>query len=122
LDLSLPAPLPISSRLGMIHVFGYTPAEGEQDVPITVKINFLASSADTVYIRLVVGRKAVATQVRHLANSTTGRWQLEAAAPPFDRSNSTSARVSLSVQALDAHNSVLDSVTFGEFTYWESGQ
>jgi hypothetical protein len=123
LDISHPPSSPgvVSSSAGMIHVFGYTPTEGEQDVPITVYIDFISKSYKSVYIRLVVGRKAVATQVRELVPSTLGRWQLEAAAPPFDRQSSASAKVFLTVQALDDKNSILDSVTFGEFTYWESG-
>jgi hypothetical protein len=74
-----------------------------------------------MYVRLVVGNKAVPTKVRQLPAVTYGRWQLHAAAPPFDRANSPSTKVLISVQALNEENAILDSVTFGEFSYWAPG-
>jgi hypothetical protein len=104
----------------MIQVLGYTPIEGEPGVPITVHINFHQESLEAVYVRLVVGHKAVATKVRELSNAACGKWQLEALAPLFDRQQSASAKVLVAVQALNEENSILDSVTFGEFSYWVS--
>jgi hypothetical protein len=115
-------PAVVASSIGMIHVFGYTPAEGEQGVPITVQINFNHRSHQPVFIRLVIGRKPVPTTVRELSDRTYGRWQLEAASPPFDKQTNASAKVLITVQALNHENAILDSVTFGEFKYWESGQ
>jgi hypothetical protein len=120
--LFVPSPPSVvaSSPTGMIQVLGYTPTEGERGVPITVHINFHQESLEAVYIRLVVGHKAVATKVRELSNAIGG-WQLEAFAPPFDKQQSASAKVLVTVQALNEKNSILDSVTFGEFSYWVSG-
>jgi hypothetical protein len=105
----------------MIQVHGYTPTEGEKGVPITVHIDFNDKYHQAVYVRLVVGHKPIATRVRELFETTYGKWQLEGAAPAFAGQHSTSAKVAISVQALNEDNVVLDSFTFGEFTYWESG-
>ncbi|KAF9484463.1 hypothetical protein BDN70DRAFT_910669 [Pholiota conissans] len=112
---------PIVSPTGIIHVLGYTPTEGERGVPITVRIHFHPDLADAMYVRLVVGNKAVPTKVRQLPAVSYGRWQLYAAAPPFDRAQFPSTKVLISVQALNEDNDILDTVTFGEFSYWASG-
>lgn len=111
-----------ASPTGIIHVLGYTPTEGERGVPITVRIHFHPDLADAMYVRLVVGQKAVATKVRELPGVTYGRWQLDASAPSFDRDQNLSTKVSISVQALNDDNVILDSVVFGEFSYWTPGR
>jgi hypothetical protein len=115
-------PTVVTSTVGLIHVLGYNPGEGEQGVPITANINFSCQVGPAVRVRLVVGRRAIATQVRELVDQTYGRWQLEGTVPPFLRQPTGSPKVLLTVQAVDFENVVLDSVTFGEFTYWESGE
>jgi hypothetical protein len=115
-------PAMITSGVGLIHVLGYTPGEGEQGIPITANINFSCQVEPAVRVRLVVGRRAIATQVKELIDQTYGRWQLEGTVPPFARQRTTSPKVFLTVQAVNLDNVVLDSVTFGEFTYWESGR
>ena len=112
---------PVISPTGIIHVLGYTPTEGERGVPITVRIHFHPDLADTMYVRLVIGNKAVPTRVCQLHGTTYGRWQLHAAAPPFDRLQFPSTKVLISIQALNEDHAVLDSVTFGEFSYWAPG-
>jgi hypothetical protein len=118
---SSPHPTVVSSAVGLILVLGYTPGEGEQGIPITANINFSCQVGPAVRVRLVVGRRAIATQVRELPDGTYGRWQLEGTVPPFSRQRTTSPKVLLTAQAVDVDDVVLDSVTFGEFTYWESG-
>jgi hypothetical protein len=115
-------PTVVTSTVGLIHVLGYNPGEGEQGVPITANINFSCQVGPAVRVRLVVGRRAIATQVRELVDQTYGRWQLEGTVPPFLRQATASPKVLLTVQAINFENVVLDSVTFGEFTYWESGE
>ncbi|KAG2072316.1 hypothetical protein BDR04DRAFT_1153560 [Suillus decipiens] len=110
-----------SSSIGILHVLGYTPVEGEQNVPVLVNFNCTADLAAGSYIRLVVGRRAVGTKVRELGPAGYGHWQLEATVPPFSRHNSTSPNLPLTIQALADDKTLLDSVTFGEFTYQESG-
>ncbi|KAF9456630.1 hypothetical protein BDZ94DRAFT_333873 [Collybia nuda] len=122
-----PVPLcPSSSNIvvspaGIIHVLGYTPTEGEGGAPISVRIHFHPDYAETIYVRLVVGHKAVATTVRELKDQVYGRWQLDAVAPPLDKHQSPSHKVLISVQALNEENAILDSATFGEFSYWAPG-
>src|SRR5882762_3678132 len=108
-------PTTVASVVGLIHVLGYTPGEGEQGIPITANINFSSQVGPAVRVRLVVGCRAIATQVRELADATYGRWQLEGAVPPFSRQQTTSPKVLLTVQAVNSDDVVLDSVTFGEF-------
>jgi hypothetical protein len=115
-------PIVVTSTVGLIHVLGYNPGEGEQGVPITANINFSCQVGPAVRVRLVVGRRAIATQVRELVDQTYGRWQLEGTVPPFLRQPTASPKVLLTVQAVNFENVILDSVTFGEFTYWESGE
>lgn len=110
----------VISPSGTIHVLGYTPSEGDRGAPITVRIHFQPDVADALYVRLVVGHKAIATKVRELPNYSYGRWQLDANIPACDPG--LSPKVLLSVQALNDKNQVLDSVTFGEFSYWSSGR
>ncbi|KAG0708321.1 hypothetical protein DFH29DRAFT_870879 [Suillus ampliporus] len=103
-----------SSSVGILHVLGYTPAEGEQNVPILVNFNCTADLAAGSHIRLVVGRRAVGTKVRELEPAGYGHWQLEATVPPFARHNSTSPNLPLTIQALTDDGALLDSVTFGK--------
>ncbi|KAF8894919.1 hypothetical protein CPB84DRAFT_1782635, partial [Gymnopilus junonius] len=102
----------VVSPNGIIHVLGYTPTEGEHGVPITVRIDFHPDLADAC-VRLVLGTKA-----RLL-------WSLAArcSSPPFDPTDSASSgtKVLISVQALSKENTIIDSVTFGEFSYWAPG-
>ncbi|KAG1777021.1 hypothetical protein EV702DRAFT_948143, partial [Suillus placidus] len=109
------------SSIGILHVLGYTPAEGEQNVPVVVNFNCTADLAVGSHIRLVVGRRAVGTKVRELEPAGHGHWQLEATVPLFSRHNSTSPNLPLTIQALADDKTLLDSVTFGEFTYWKPG-
>ncbi|KAJ7262302.1 hypothetical protein B0H12DRAFT_324225 [Mycena haematopus] len=105
----------------MIQVLDFNPNEGEEGVPITVRIHFHSDSTEPIHVRLVVANKAVSTAVRELEGVEYGRWQLDAAAPALGHLTMTDNRVLITVQALDAQNTVLDSVPVGEFTYWESG-
>ncbi|KAG1865873.1 hypothetical protein DFJ58DRAFT_863540 [Suillus subalutaceus] len=111
-----------SSSVGILHVLGYTPAEGEQNVPVVVNFNCSTDLAAGSHIRLVVGRRAVGTKVRELGPTGYGHWQLEATVPLFSRHNSTSPNLPLTIQALADDKTLLDSVTFGEFTYREPGR
>lgn len=110
---------PVISPAGTIHVIGYTPSEGECGVPITVRIHFQPGVADSLYVRLVIGDKAIATKVSELHDCSYGRWQIGAHIPPSDPHLPT--KVPLSIQAVNRNNEVLDSVVFGEFSYWSSG-
>ncbi|KAJ8587635.1 hypothetical protein M405DRAFT_821217 [Rhizopogon salebrosus TDB-379] len=116
-------PLVPSSSFGTVHVLGYAPAEGEDSVHIVVNFKCTGGRAAGCHIRLVVGRRAVRTKVRELEPPGYGYWQLEAAVPPFVRHNSTTPNVPLTIQVVTDDDTlfddgtVVDSVTFGQFTY-----
>ncbi|KAK1229154.1 hypothetical protein PQX77_007726 [Marasmius sp. AFHP31] len=110
---------PKTSPNGMFRVVGYSPQEGEGGVPITVRMDFIHSSPDAIFVRLVVGVRPVPTKVEELPTEKFGKWKLDATVPVLD-SSATSERVLLSVQALNQSNRVLDAVTFGGFSYWLS--
>jgi len=117
----LPSDLVISPS-GVFHVLGYTPAEGEGGTPISVQIHFHPGFSDALSVRIIVGHKAVQTNVREIKDATAyGSWQLDAVAPPFESLQSSSSKVLMSVQALNEDHAILDTLTFGEFTYWAPG-
>jgi hypothetical protein len=118
---SNPSDLAISPT-GIFHVISFTPGEGEGGTPITVRIHFHPGYSDALSVRLIVGHKAVQTTVREIKDAPSyGSWQLDAVAPPFDSLQSSSTKVLMSVQALNEDHAILDTLTFGEFTYWSSG-
>jgi len=108
----------VVSPAGIIHVLGYTPTEGEQGTPISVRIHFNPEFSDAIYVRVILGTKPVPTTVREIYDASYGRWQLDTVAPPFDAKSFASSKILVSVQALDKDNHVLDTATFGEFSYW----
>ena len=112
-------PSPIVSANGFIHVLAYSPSEGEHGIPITVRIHLSPDLSDAMFVRLLVANKPLATKLTQLPD---GCWQLHAAAPPFNHLQSNSTSVLVSVQALNEDNAVLDSLTFGQFTYWAQGE
>ncbi|RDB25379.1 hypothetical protein Hypma_008094 [Hypsizygus marmoreus] len=115
-----PSAAVVVSPHGIISVLGYTPTEGEGGAPISVRIHFRPEYTDAIFVRLVVGHKAVATTVHEIPDVPC-QWQLDAVAPPFDQNAFPSHKVLISVQALDKDNAILDTVTFGEFCYWAPG-
>lgn len=111
-----------SGPRGLIHVLGYTPGEGRQGNLITANINFVCQVGEKVLVRLIIGRRAIATQVTELPDQTYGRWQLEGIIPHFSVHRTNTAKVPLAVQALNLQGVPLDHVEFGEYTYWGSGK
>lgn len=112
------APAPSSvvvSHLGTVHVLSYTPAEGEYGVPISVRIHFQPSTYEPRFVRLIVDRRAIATQVRELPNLSYGRWELTGTIPASE--SQSSYEVLLSVQVLNENCEVIDTVMFGHYTY-----
>ncbi|PCH43836.1 hypothetical protein WOLCODRAFT_104274 [Wolfiporia cocos MD-104 SS10] len=95
-----------------LRVFGYHPFQGTPGTVITVTLTLSLRTTEMIYMRLVLGRTALSTAVRKLAN---GGYELQAAVPADGYAPETST-VSLSAQALNSSNEVLDSVTFGNFT------
>ena len=106
------------SSVDLLWVMSYTPGGGEQGTPITVNFTCNADLAIGIHIRLVVGRRAVTTQVHEL---DAPHWQLTGHAPAFAKQQSASPVVPLTIQAVDKQNNVVDSVTFGDFVYQDFG-
>jgi hypothetical protein len=120
---SISYPSFVASSVGLIQVYGFTPREGEQGVPITVHINFRHQICeDAVHVRLVIGSKPIVTNVQEIVIDGCSAWQLDGSIPPFRRRTSESVSVPIRVEAFDQQSKMLDVVTFGKFTYWESGQ
>jgi hypothetical protein len=110
------------SPTGIFHVLSFTPGEGEGGTPITVRIHFHTGYSDALSLRIIVGHKALQTSVREIKDATSyGSWQLDAVAPPFESLQSSSTKVFMSVQALNEDHAIVDTLTFGEFSYWSSG-
>ncbi|KAF9245030.1 hypothetical protein BU15DRAFT_41476 [Melanogaster broomeanus] len=107
------------STVDILWVSSYAPGQGKEGTTILVDFACKADMAVGIYIRLVVGRRAVSTHVREIQ---PGRWQLEGCAPSFSKQKSSSAIVPLTIQAVNTGNQVLDSVTFGDFTYSHPGE
>lgn len=102
---------------GMIQVLDYSPIEGEKDAPITVHFALAGKPTQEIHLRLVIGSKAVETEVYPLPDGT---YRAEAVAPALNRAG---GRVPMAVQALGKdQREVVDSLIFGHFQYWETGQ
>ncbi|TFY79719.1 hypothetical protein EWM64_g4291 [Hericium alpestre] len=116
--------LAISPR-GMFRVLKYTPREGEADVPLTVYTHFYnLFPEEQVFLRVVIGQKGVATTLQKDDMGGMGGpdcWRLEGMVPPFEVHRSMNPTVTVSIQAVTDKHEILDSSTFGEFTYWNAG-
>lgn len=105
------------SSVDLLWVMSYTPGEGNEATLISVNFTCKADVAVGIHIRLVVGCRAVSTQVHEIDAPGCGRWQLKGHAPSFSKQKSSSPMVPLTIQAVDSENHVVDSVTFGDFLY-----
>ncbi|RDB24101.1 hypothetical protein Hypma_008546 [Hypsizygus marmoreus] len=103
---------------GIVSVLNYAPFEGVGGTLISVRILLHPGDANVTAVQLIVGDKAIATTFREIQEAPSGQWQLDAVVPPLDASPSLYPKVSLSVQAFGEHNAVIETVTFGEFSYW----
>lgn len=119
-NLTPAAVLPEAGQL--IQVVDYTPSEGEQSCQIAASVDFTRQMEPTTRIRLVVGTRAIPTSVRELIDKTRGRWKVEGLIPAFSKQRMESRQVPLIIQAMDLDNLVIETVTFGEFIYRESGK
>jgi hypothetical protein len=105
------------SGVDLLWVMSYAPGEGNEGTFISVNFACKADMAVGIHIRLVVGCRAVSTQVHEIDSPGCGRWQLKGRAPSFSKQKSSSATVPLTIQAVDNENQIVDSVTFGDFLY-----
>ncbi|KAI5118068.1 hypothetical protein M0805_006331 [Coniferiporia weirii] len=136
------AHLPLVSESGMITVIGYTPSEGEANIPITVDIELRSGekgeetfgynmSLVSMKLRLVLGRTALKTTVKRILPMRTFgseekleqgdvmRLRLYAFAPLHSEVRFPGQFcVPITIQAMDSATEVIESFTFGSFTYW----
>ncbi|KAH9830754.1 uncharacterized protein C8Q71DRAFT_862207 [Rhodofomes roseus] len=103
----------VDSPCGALRVFAYSPPQGPPGATITANIDFTMQAADTIYLRLVLGRRALTTSVRRLPDR---RFELQARVPLDDAAASPTSVMSLSAQALSSNDELIDTVTFGNFT------
>ena len=110
---------PASSYPRMLEVCNYTPQMGRSGT--TVVIDTKIHSLKQVSIRIVVGSKAVYTSVENV-KGVEDLWRCTGSVPEFGvHRNASSRTVIVSIQALDGWR-VLETVSFGYFTYWEYGK
>lgn len=108
------------SPCGVFRVTAYAPREGEAGIPITVETRFHNLYPDRrVYLRIVVGVQAVRTNIK-LIDEQGDSYRLDGLIPPFHEQLTAAPIVPVSVQAVDEDDHILDSLTFGEFTYWNA--
>ncbi|THH08142.1 hypothetical protein EW145_g2901 [Phellinidium pouzarii] len=130
------------SESGMIVVVGYTPSEGEANIPITVDVDLRPRESDedtfghgmspvSLKLRLVLGRTALKTDVKRLQSmhrlngakvteqDDVIRLRLYAYTPLHSETRFPEQFcVPVTIQAMDSETNVLESFTFGSFTYW----
>lgn len=135
--------VPRVSESGMIVVRGYTPSEGEPNIPITVEVELHPDDndegsfgrrmpTDNLKLRLVLGCTAVKTTIlRSLPKSKEDeteidrgilRLRLHGSAPLYSETRCDKADVPLTIQAMNGITDVVESFTFGTFTYWTGGE
>lgn len=109
----------------MFRILGYTPQEGPAGTTIWVSVQFSLIRAETTFLRIVVGNRALSTTVRASKSEQENEWELEAVVPELEMVSSDlhgpSSTVPLTVQALNHSNVALDTLTFGKFTYTRRG-
>ncbi|CAL1707999.1 unnamed protein product [Somion occarium] len=110
----------IVSPRGQFRISHYRSIEGEAGACIVIAVDFCHQTNETTFLRLVLGRRALTTAVRHIPECRYGAWELEAVVPLPDDFANPSTPVPLSVQALNSDNSILDSVIAGNFVYCSS--
>src|SRR6266404_1084101 len=118
-QISSTAPCPTSSHLRILQVLNYTPQIGRGGT--TVAIETYIFSHKRVSIRIVIGFKAIYTTVENI-QGFDGLWRCTGSVPEFEVHKNDSKRTfPVSIQELD-RLTVVDSVPFGTFTYWDYGK
>ncbi|KAI0256307.1 hypothetical protein BJV78DRAFT_454549 [Lactifluus subvellereus] len=111
-----------SSRLRMFYVLNYAPRMGWSGTTVSIDTLFYNIGwRNDVHIRIVIGLKPIPTDIEKIGDSTN-LWRCTGPIPDFEVHKNTSTHsVAVTIQAVDQRNAILDSVTFGHFTYWEYG-
>lgn len=110
------------SPVGLVNIVGYSPSPGHHSDVLTVNLNLMYPVGASVLGRIVVGGRAVATEVIDRGSSSTGRWQLRAAFAAFDSSLTRMNGMPLAVQIVEEGDRILDTVTFGRIRFATTGK
>ena len=107
----------------MFYVLNYAPRVGWGGTTVSIDTLFYNIGwRNDVHIRIVIGFKPIPTDIEKIGDNTN-LWRCTGPIPDFDVHKNTSTHsVTVTIQAVDQRNAVLDSVTFGHFTYWEYGK
>lgn len=108
----------VDSPRGALRVYAYSPPQGPPGATITANIDFTLQASDTIFLRLVLGRRALTTSVRRLPDR---HFELQARVPLRDVQAAATSVMPLSAQALSSDDEVIDTVTFGNFTVVDFG-
>ncbi|KAI0305422.1 hypothetical protein B0F90DRAFT_1815057 [Multifurca ochricompacta] len=108
----------------MFYVLNYAPRVGWSGTKVAVETLFYNIGwHNEVHIRIVIGFKPIPTDIENVGGNMANLWRCTGLVPEFEvHKNSLGHTVAITIQALDKWNTVLDSVTFGYFTYWEHGK
>ncbi|KIJ49706.1 hypothetical protein M422DRAFT_28068 [Sphaerobolus stellatus SS14] len=127
-------PQSVTSPSGMLVVHSYGPPRAPPGTPLTAQVDFTNLSGANVRLRIVFGDLALPTSVtpnipttERVRGQERGDWTLKVAIPqPGQAAAHTAANMGmtdgrlqwpLTLQALDAVGTLLDSVSFGLFSY-----
>lgn len=116
-------PVLVRSELGLFHILGFDPCEGEDGMTLTVETFFDADPDRHLRIRLVIGYLAIATRIRSMVREGEHGPYLvraECTIPPFSRHIYGHDFFPIKIEALDAQDEVVDAVVVGDFEYWEA--
>lgn len=113
-----------SFRSRMFDVLSYFPQAGQSGTTVTIDTLFNNFSwRHDVHIRIVIGHKPIHTEIKSLGGNIPNLWRCTGFVPEFEvHKNSSIQTVNVTIQAVDKRNTILDTVTFGRFTYQEHGK
>ena len=108
----------------MFDVLSYFPQAGQSGTTVTIDTLFNNFSwRHDVHIRIVIGHKPIHTEIKSLGGNIPNLWRCTGFVPEFEvHKNSSIQTVNVTIQAVDKRNTILDTVTFGRFTYQEHGK
>lgn len=118
-------PILARSTYGLFHVLDFNPREGEDGMVLTVESFFDIDANRPLRIRLVIGSLASATKIRSLEREGEHGPHLlcvECTIPALSKHRYQSSLIPVTIQAIDTQDRVVDTVTFGNFTYWQTSE
>lgn len=108
----------------MFTIIGYSPRTGQSGTTVTIDTQFNnVECCQDVHIRIVIGHKPIHTEIKSLGGPLPNLWRCAGFVPEFEvHKDSSMHTVSITIQAVDKRDEVLDQISFGRFTYQEHGK